>query len=315
MPTISRSGVASGSCNESTGWATGVRRTLAPAAVIGRSFDVVSLADVVDASPLETITDLDAATARWAAGRRRITPASSDSCTRSSSRHLEESLSATPPRPAACGGRPSTRGDTATISTTSSRPCTTGSQPIGSATRCTPATSRPRSPRGRPNDSPTNVRSASSIGRSRCWRWSQPARSRPRRGAPARRPRTSRLRRVPQRRGDRAALPGRRSGRVRRTNPATLAEAALVASLNRRHGLDDPELLGLLERASERCPPEPAVLPAMLHIRRSRLLPAAIRHEQRSRDGAARPGRPRPDGRRRPGDRRDRGRPGLLGAR
>ena len=65
-------------------------------------------------------------------------------------------------------------------------------------------------------------------------------------------------------------------------DPVTLAEAALVASLNRRHGLDDPELLRLLERASLRCPVEPAVLRAMLHIRQSRLLPATVRHEHRS---------------------------------
>ena len=65
-------------------------------------------------------------------------------------------------------------------------------------------------------------------------------------------------------------------------DPATLAEAALMASLNRRHGRDDPELLALLDRASEICPTDPAVLPAMLHIRRSRLLPASVRHERRS---------------------------------
>ena len=65
-------------------------------------------------------------------------------------------------------------------------------------------------------------------------------------------------------------------------DPVTLAEAALVASLNRRHGLDDPELLQLLERASLRCPVEPAVLRAMLHIRQSRLLPTTVRHEHRS---------------------------------
>ncbi|MGA7756642.1 MAG: AAA family ATPase [Ilumatobacteraceae bacterium] len=65
-------------------------------------------------------------------------------------------------------------------------------------------------------------------------------------------------------------------------DPVTLAEAALVASLSRRHGLDDPELLRLLERASAVCPPEPAVLPAMLHIRQSRLLPITVRHEDRS---------------------------------
>jgi hypothetical protein len=65
-------------------------------------------------------------------------------------------------------------------------------------------------------------------------------------------------------------------------DPATLAEAALVASLNRRHGLDDPELLRLLERASARCPSEPAVLAAMLHIRRSRLLSSSVPHEERS---------------------------------
>ena len=65
-------------------------------------------------------------------------------------------------------------------------------------------------------------------------------------------------------------------------DPVTLAEAALVASLSRRHGLDDPDLLSLLERASAVCPPEPAVLPAMLHIRQSRLLPITVRHEDRS---------------------------------
>lgn len=65
-------------------------------------------------------------------------------------------------------------------------------------------------------------------------------------------------------------------------DPSTLAEAALVASLSRRHGLDDPDLLDLLERASATCPPEPAVLPAMLHIRQSRLLPITVRHEERS---------------------------------
>ena len=64
-------------------------------------------------------------------------------------------------------------------------------------------------------------------------------------------------------------------------DPATLAEAALVASLHRRHGLDDPELLRLLERATDRCPPEPAVLPAMLHVRRARLLPGSVPHEDR----------------------------------
>lgn len=64
-------------------------------------------------------------------------------------------------------------------------------------------------------------------------------------------------------------------------DPATLAQAALAASLQRRHGRDDPDLLHLLERASDQCPPEPAVLPAMLHIRRARLLPANVRHEQR----------------------------------
>lgn len=62
----------------------------------------------------------------------------------------------------------------------------------------------------------------------------------------------------------------------------TLAQAALVASLNRRHGLDDPELLDLLERASDSCPTEPAVLPAMLHVRRSRLLPVSVDHADRS---------------------------------
>lgn len=62
-----------------------------------------------------------------------------------------------------------------------------------------------------------------------------------------------------------------------------LAEAALVASLSRRHGRDDPELLRLLERAIDRCPAEPAVLAAMLHVRRARLLPATVEHHERCR--------------------------------
>jgi hypothetical protein len=65
-------------------------------------------------------------------------------------------------------------------------------------------------------------------------------------------------------------------------DPETLVQAALVASLNRRHGLDDSALLRLLERATDRCPSEPAVLRSMLHIRRSRLLPISVPHEERS---------------------------------
>lgn len=76
----------------------------------------------------------------------------------------------------------------------------------------------------------------------------------------------------------RAAELAERSG-----DGVTVAEAALVASLNRRHGLDDPELLGLLERAIAGCPEEPPVLPAMLHVRRARLLPVAVDHHERSR--------------------------------
>lgn len=64
---------------------------------------------------------------------------------------------------------------------------------------------------------------------------------------------------------------------------ATLAEAALIASLSRRHGLDDPELLRLLERAIAICPDEPAVFPAMLHVRRARLLPITVDHQERAR--------------------------------
>lgn len=64
---------------------------------------------------------------------------------------------------------------------------------------------------------------------------------------------------------------------------ASLAEAALVASMSRRHGLDDPDLLRLLERAIALCPDEPAVLPAMLHVRRARLLPVSVDHQERSR--------------------------------
>ena len=160
--------------------------------------------------------------------------------------------------------------------------CTTGSRRIDWATPCMPAISQPKWRRVPPSGSRTNRRSRSSTVRSHVLA-----------GAPAtsERDRVEARLRLAHGRADfvasrnsegiaqlyRAADLAESAG-----DPATLAEAALVASLNRRHGLDDPELLRLLERASAVCPPEPAVLPAMLHIRQSRLLPNTVRHEERS---------------------------------
>lgn len=62
----------------------------------------------------------------------------------------------------------------------------------------------------------------------------------------------------------------------------TLAEAALAASLHRQHGRENPDLLSLLESAIEHCPPLESELLALLHVRRSRLLPAAVCHADRA---------------------------------
>lgn len=73
----------------------------------------------------------------------------------------------------------------------------------------------------------------------------------------------------------------------------TLAEAALAASLHRRHGLEDPDLLALLETAIDNCPEHKAELLALLHVRRSRLLPGSVSHAERA--GIARRGLARLD--------------------
>ena len=96
-------------------------------------------------------------------------------------------------------------------------------------------------------------------------------------------------------------------------DPVTLAEAALVASLNRRHGLDDPELLRLLERAvcaarpSRRC-----CGPCCTSASRVCCRPRCATNTARRWRGS-RPRRPRSDGAGRSGDRRDRGGSGVLG--
>ena len=61
----------------------------------------------------------------------------------------------------------------------------------------------------------------------------------------------------------------------------TFAEAALAASMHRRHGVHDPDLLDLLDAAGQRCPPHRPELRAMLHVRRSRLLPTSVRQPER----------------------------------
>ena len=257
-----------------------VRDALAPAAVVGRSFDVVLLADVLDASPLEVSTDLDAATAGGLlvdgehAGEFRFVHAivqstleASLSATRRGllhatvARRLEEISDDIDHRESAVHhwfeadrlGDPLHAGDVA-------------------AEVATRATERL-----------AHERAAAII--DRALEVLAGAKATAERDRVEARLRLARGRAdfVASRNSDGIVQLYRAAALAEQADdPVTLAEAALVASLNRRHGLDDPELLRLLERASLRCPAEPAVLRAMLHIRQSRLLPTTVRHEHRS---------------------------------
>ena len=256
------------------------RDALAPAAVVGRSFEVVLLADVLDVSPLEALTSLDAAEVagllvagdhpgefRFVHAIVRTTLESSLSLTRQAllhaaiARRIEEGGGDLERLEAAMHhwfaadrlGDPLHAGDLAAEVATRTTERLAHEQAVTILDRAlavldgAPATSerdrveaRLRLAHGRADF----VASRNSEGIAQLYRAA-----------------------------DLAEAAG---------DPITLAEAALVASLNRRHGLDDPELLRLLERASLVCPQEPAVLPAMLHIRQSRLLPNTVRHEERS---------------------------------
>ncbi|MGB0114191.1 MAG: AAA family ATPase [Ilumatobacteraceae bacterium] len=256
------------------------RDTLAPAAVAGRSFDVVVLADVLGVSPLETLTHLDAAAAsgllvdgdrpgeyRFVHAIVKTTLEGSLSATRQAllhaaiARRLEEAGGAGETLEAAMYhwfaadrlGDPLHAGDVAADVA------------------------------GRATERLAHERAVAIIDRALDVLGSASATNE--------RDRVEARLRLAHGRADFVA--SRNSEGITQLYEAAdlaeaagddviLAEAALVASLNRRHGLDDPELLRLLERASRRCPPQPAVLPAMLHIRQSRLLPLTVRHEERS---------------------------------
>ncbi len=256
------------------------RDALAPAAVVGRSFDVVLLADVLDASPLEVVVDLDAAAAAGLlvdgehAGEFRFVHAIVQST-------LEASLSATRRGllHAAVARRLEEIGDEADHQEAAMHhwfaadrlgdPLHAGDVAAVVATRATERLAHERA-------SAIIDRALEVLAGAR---------------ATADRDRVEARLRLARGRADFVASHNS-DGIVQlyraaalaegADDPVTLAEAALVASLNRRHGLDDPELLRLLERASLRCPTEPAVLAAMLHIRQSRLLPNTVRHEHRS---------------------------------
>ena len=256
------------------------RNALAPAAIVGRSFEVVLLADVLDISPLEALTSLDAAVSagllvagdhpgefRFVHAIVRTTLESSLSLTRQAllhaaiARRIEEDGDDLERLEAAMHhwfaadrlGDPLHAGDLAAEVATRTTERLAHEQAVTILDRAlavlgeAPATiergrveARLRLAHGRADF----VASRNSEGIAQLYRAADLAESA----------------------GD----------------PITLAEAALVASLNRRHGLEDPELLRLLARASAVCPQEPAVLPAMLHIRQSRLLPNTVRHEERS---------------------------------
>lgn len=257
----------------------GVRATLAPAAVFGRSFDVVALADVLGVSPLEALAHLDDAASAGLlidgahAGEFRFVHA----IVRAS---LEDSLS--PARRAllhaAIAQRLETGGDDLEHleqvlhhwfeADRLGSPLRAGELAVEVANRAT--------------ERLAHERALTVLDRALIVLQSA--------SATVDRDRVEARVRVAHGRADffashmdaalaqlyRAADLAERSD-----DPATLAQAALVASLHRRHGRDDPDLLHLLERASDQCPAEPAMLPAMLHIRRARLLPSTVRHEER----------------------------------
>ncbi len=258
----------------------GAIETLAPAAVVGRDFEVVVLADVLGVSPLETLTHLDAASNAGLVvdgahpGAFRFVHA----IVRGT---LEESLSATHRAllHAAVARRLEEEGDDLDRLEAAMHhwfaaerlgdPLHAGEIAVDVATRAT--------------ERLAHERAITILDRALTVLGGAPATIQ-RDGVEARlRVALGRAEFVATRNAEaveqlyRAAELAESSG-----DPATLAQAALVASLNRRHGRDDPELLRLLERATEHCPPEPAVLPAMLHVRRSRLLPTTVRHEERS---------------------------------
>ncbi len=252
---------------------------LAPAAVMGRSFEVVRLADVLDVSPLEALTQIDAATSAGLLvdgehpGEFRFVHA----IVRTT---LEESLS-TSRRAllhAAVAQRLEEAGDDHEqleeamhhwfAAERLGDPLHAGEVAVEVATRTT--------------ERLAHERAVSILDRALEVLALAPATSARDRVEARLRVAHGRADFVASRNDDGIAQLYRAADLAETgDDPATLAQAALVASLNRRHGLDDPDLLRLLERASDRCPPEPAVLPAMLHIRRARLLPATVRHEQR----------------------------------
>ncbi|MGB8859980.1 MAG: hypothetical protein WCC60_12025, partial [Ilumatobacteraceae bacterium] len=257
----------------------GVRATLAPAAVFGRSFDVIALADVLGVSPLEALAHVDAATTAGLlidgghAGEFRFVHA----IVRAT---LEDILS--PARRALLHAAIAQR-----LESTSDEleqleqvlhhwfeadrlgnPLRAGELAVEVANRAT--------------ERLAHERALTVLDRGLVVLQSA--------AATPERDRVEARVRVAHGRADffashmEAALAQlyRAADLAERCNdPATLAQAALAASLQRRHGRDDPDLLHLLERASDQCPAEPAVLPAMLHIRRARLLPATVRHEER----------------------------------
>ena len=253
--------------------------TLAPAAVIGRSFEVITLADVLGVSPLEALTQIDAATASGLLvdgdhpGEFRFVHA----IVRTT---LEESLSAS--RRALLHATVAqrleeNRDDHENLESAMhhwfaaerlGNPLHAGEVAVEVATRTT--------------ERLAHERAISILDRALDVVMLAPAGSQRDRVE-------ARLRVVHGRadffasRNDEAIEQLYRAADLAESgdDPGTLAEAALAASMNRRHGLEDPDLLRLLERASDRCPPEPAVLPAMLHIRRARLLPSTVRHEER----------------------------------
>jgi hypothetical protein len=256
------------------------RDVLAAAAIVGRSFDVVLLADVLDVTPLEVLAELDAAGAAGLlvdgehAGEFRFVHAIVQSTLEASSSATRRGLlhAAVARRLEEGGGDLDQREEALHHWFEADRlgdPLHTGDLAAEVATRATERLAHERAVTIIDRALEVLAGAKATIERERVE-----ARLRLAHG---------RADFVASRNSDGIVQLYRAAALAEEADdPITLAEAALLASLNRRHGLDDPELLRLLERASLRCPAEPAVLRAMLHIRQSRLLPITVRHEHRS---------------------------------
>ena len=257
-----------------------IRSTLGPAAVMGRNFDVLTLADVVGASPLETLTQIERAVTTGLVlpgdhpGEFRFAHAIVRSA-------LEDGLSSARRALLHAGfaQRLEAAGqDLETLELASHHWLMAGrmGNPMHAATIATEVATRVLDLHAHERAIAVLERALDALGTLR------PSTERDRTEARAR---------LVHGRADSSAsnmeaaleqlqLAARLAASS--GDHRTLAEAALAASLHRRHGRENPDLLALLETAIDACPEPETELLALLHVRRSRLLPSSVPHAERA---------------------------------